>query len=260
MPSQNAEIGVFIIVTTGLILLLIGFIILILFLYKRKQMNFYKHLESLKNDYDKNLLAAVLEIQEETLRHISREMHDNIGLSLSVAKMSLLTIDWDNIAHAPHKVNDSVQQITHSIESLRRLSHTLNPEYIAENGLLKAIDQQMDQINRLEMHQTAVEMSGNYVSMEAQKEVVVFRIVQEALHNSIKHAKATRLHIKMQYAPAHLCIQVCDNGREWKKEEGAPGNGSGLKNMQKRALLLNGECRIEHQPEQGTTVTLTIPY
>jgi two-component system, NarL family, sensor kinase len=264
MLAKNTDIGVFILATTGLILLLIGFIILILFLYKRKQLNYYNHLESLKNDYEKSLLSATLEIQEETFKHISREIHDNISLSLSVAKMALLTINWDNATSIHEKVDVTLEQLAKAIDDIRFLSHTLNTEYIAENGLLKAIDREMEQIGRLELHKTRVDLSGNYVSMEAKTEVMVFRIVQEALHNSIKHAAASSLFISMDYTEKYLHIKVCDNGLEWKgypvNGEEMPAGGSGLNNMRERAQLLNGKCTIEHLPGEGTTVNITVPY
>ncbi len=264
MLSKNSDIGVFIIVTTGLILLLIGFIILIIFLYKHKQLDYNDHIESLKNDYDKSLLSARLEIQEETLKHVSHEIHDNISLALSVAKMALLTIDWDNTGSVHEKVDVSVEQLVKAIEDLRYLSHTLNTDYISDNGLLKAVDREMEQINRLGLYKTRVDLDGKYVSMDAKKEVMVFRIVQEALHNSIKHAMAGSLFISMDYTDTHLRIKVCDDGMQWKGEpvngEEMPAGGSGLGNMRQRALLLNGECTIEHLPGEGTTVNITVPY
>jgi signal transduction histidine kinase len=100
--------------------------------------------------------------------------------------------------------------------------------------------------------------------MEAKKEVMLFRIVQEALHNSIKHAMASSLFISMDYTDRHLHIKVCDDGVQWKGKpvtgKEMPAGGSGLKNMQQRALLLNGECTIEHLPGEGTTVNIRVPY
>ena len=89
MLSKNSDIAIFILVTTGLILLLIGFIILILFLHKRNQLSSHLHVEGLKNDYEKKLLATQLEMQEQTMKHISQEIHDNISSLLSLARLRL---------------------------------------------------------------------------------------------------------------------------------------------------------------------------
>src|SRR5882724_13490703 len=151
MLSKNADIGSFIIITTGLILLLIGFIILILFLYKRRQIGFLNHVEGLKNDYEKSLLSSKLEIQEQTLRDVSYEIHDNITLSLSVAKLNLETIKWDNTAEIPYKVNDTLNQVIKTLEDLRLLSKTLNSNYIKSFGLPGGVELEMEKIERLKI-------------------------------------------------------------------------------------------------------------
>jgi len=263
MLSKNAEIGVFIIVTTGLILLLIGFIILILFLYKRKQLNFYRDLEIQKNDYEKKLLSTQLEMQEQTLKHISREIHDNISSTLSLAMLNLKSIHWHQADDVRYKVNSSGEQVTKAMEDLRYLSKSLNGDYIAEFGLLNAIEHEIQYIRGLNLYETRLELEGTPVYIDnTKREVIIFRIIQEALNNSIKHARtATRLLIQIRFTPTHLHIAICDNGKSWKDNSARidDKNGLGLKNMEQRALMLNGSFHIQHIPLQGTTVSLSIP-
>jgi len=96
MPGQNHNTIIFIIITTLFILILIFFIVFILFLYQRRHISYQKGLEILKSDFEKTLLTTQLEIQEQTFQNISREIHDNIGLSLTLAKLNLNTINWNN--------------------------------------------------------------------------------------------------------------------------------------------------------------------
>jgi signal transduction histidine kinase len=264
MSLKTGDIGIFIIITTLLILLLIGFIILILFLYKRHQFNAFKRLQTLKNDYEKSLLSAQVEMQEQTLRNISREIHDNIGLALSVAKLHLNTIKWTDTEAAAGKVNDSVGQLSKAIDDLRHLSKTLNYEYIAENGFLGALELEIEQIRKLELYTVHYELSGTPAVIPTQRQVVIFRMIQEALNNSIKHSNASDLWVRVQYLPAYLQVEICDNGKGWKdKANGSaeqPGNGMGIKNMQERARHLNGTCSVSSNHLDKTTVLLTIPF
>jgi len=265
MLSKNAEIAIFVIVITVLILLLTSFIILIFFLYKRKQINYLQSLEIIKNDYEKNLLSAQLEIKEQTLIDISRDIHDNIGLSLSLGKLLLNTIHWHNTEDIRQKVSDSVDQLTKAIDDLRDLTRTLGYDFIAEFGLEKALELDMKKISRLDLYKTGIEIKGTpgIGYLKTEQEIITFRIVQEALNNSIKHAGASELSIVMEYSLTHVCVEVRDNGKEWKKQlangSTAQTGGSGLKNMQHRARMLNGSCTIRHDETEGTTVSIAIP-
>lgn len=257
MLSQTGDIAVFIIVTTGLILLLIGFIILILFLYKRYQLRSYRDLEMMKNDYEKKLLNTQLEMQEQTMKHISQEIHDNISSQLSMAKLNLRDV---RAVGDQQKVTSSIEHVTRAIEDLKYLSKTLNGQYINRSGLVNIIEQELDYIHRLKILETGLELEGVAPFMPDKSEVIIFRIVQEALSNSLRHAgSATRLLVKMQFTLTHLHIAVCDNGKTWKEPRNSRKSGMGIKNMEERAQMLNGRFHIEHIPLQGTTVSLTIP-
>ena len=94
MQSGKNDIIIFLLVTTVIILLLTGLIISLIYMYQKKQLTYQQNLEKLKLDHEKNLMAAQLEIQEETFQHISREIHDNINLSLTLAKLHLNTLNW----------------------------------------------------------------------------------------------------------------------------------------------------------------------
>lgn len=260
---MNSDIAVFIIVTTGLILLLTGFIILILLLYKRHQSRSQRDLEMQKNDYEKKLLGTQLEMQEQTMKHISREIHDNISSLLSMAKLNLKDIRWYDAGEEQQKVSSSVDYVTRAIEDLKYLSKTLNGEYINREGLINIIEQELNYIRRLKLFDsTELELEGTPAFVNDKSEVIIFRIVQEALSNSIKHARsATRLLVKIQFTTGHLHIAVCDNGKSWKAPNGREGRkgGMGLRNMEQRTQMLKGQFHIGHTPLQGTTVSLTIP-
>ncbi|MBS1565400.1 MAG: DUF2572 family protein, partial [Bacteroidetes bacterium] len=112
MPPTTTDIGVFILVTTALILLLISFIILILLLFKRKQLIFGRDLELQKNEYERKLLSTQLEMQEQTMKHISREIHDNISALLSMAKLNLRGIGEEDEKNDRLKLDNSLSYVS----------------------------------------------------------------------------------------------------------------------------------------------------
>src|SRR5258705_12103501 len=100
-----------IIFITFILLLLTCFIVSILFIYRNKQVAYFETIEKLKLDHEKNILNVQLEIQEQTLQHISREIHDNISLSLTLAKLNLNTLDWNYIDKTKNQIDSSLEQI-----------------------------------------------------------------------------------------------------------------------------------------------------
>src|SRR6266404_5626339 len=105
MQSDRNKIIIYIIIATLFVTLLLAFVVVIFFLHQRRHLLYKRGLEILKADFDQNLITSQLEIQEQTLLNISREIHDNIGLALTLAKLQLNTIGWDNIMIAQEQVS-----------------------------------------------------------------------------------------------------------------------------------------------------------
>lgn len=262
MPQDRNTIIVFIVVTTLFILILISFIVFILYLYQRRHISYQKGLETLKSDYEKNLLTTQLEIQEQTFQNISREIHDNIGLSLTLAKLNLNTINWDDISRTQEQVAGSVNFISQAIEDLSHISKTLHTDFIREHGLLKALELEINKIQKLKIFSLNFEVNGAPVFMQTQKELVLFRIMQEVLNNCIKHAQANSINVLLNYKDNEVLIEINDDGKGFSINSNSekPGTGTGLLNIVRRAAYINGDCHVDSEPGKGTKVTMQIPY
>src|SRR4029079_14563788 len=264
MQNTHYNLILFILASTFLILLMAGFVVTILFLYKKKQLAYYKTIEELKLDYEKNLLHTQLEIQEQTLQHISREIHDNISLSLTLAKLNLNTLDWNYADKAKIKIESSLQQISKSIVDLSDLSKGMNSELIKNQGLIEVLKKEAGRLRELNLFELDYMITGNPVFMDSQKELVIFRIIQEAFNNIIKHARATSVKLSLEYNFDHINVLIADNGRGFSKDAVEQNrnkeSNAGLNNMQKRAALFNGRTIIDSALDSGTSIFVTIPY
>lgn len=264
MEKAHYDIVLFVLVTSVLILLMAGFIVTILYLYRKKQLAHYKAIEELKLDYEKNLLHTQLEMQEQTFQHISREIHDNITLSLTLAKLNLYTFDWNSVTKAKHQVKSALDQISKAITDLSDISKGLNTELITHAGLTGALEKETNRLKQLELFELEYNITGTPVFMDAQKELVIFRIIQEAFNNIIKHAKATSVHLNLDYTSDHINVFIADDGKGFCKmtvdENREMELKAGITNMQKRAALFNGQTIIESQLDVGTSIRVIIPY
>ena len=257
MQNTRETIIILVVTTTIIILLLTLIFVSLLHYYQRRRLIYLNNLQRIRTEYEKNLLNTQLEVQEETLHHISREIHDNIGLSLTLAKLNLNTID-DNIEEkSALKIGESASLIGKAISDLSGISHSLNSSMIKNNGLIKALEEEITRINKTGHLAARVEVTGNSVFLSDQKELFLFRIAQEALHNVVKYAHAHNAIVRLHYDSAELQMVIADDGIGFPKNK-KNGDGSGIINMRSRAELLNGHLEV-HTSTKGTSIEIIIP-
>lgn len=260
MQTGERETIVFLIITTTVILLLISLITTLLFLYRKKQVDYFNSIKTLEYTHEKDLLKSQIEIQENTFQHISREIHDNINLSLTLAKLHLNTLDFNNITNAKNLANNSVDLITKSIEDLQNLSRTLNSDIIKTQGLINALEMELKKIQASGQFDVSTEVTGEPVFMDAEKELIIFRIVQEALNNIIKHSEASYVFLHMHYSERQFELIIKDDGIGFEYPPPKSTLSSGLSNIMARVKVLNGKSEINSQPGNGTSLKISIPY
>lgn len=232
-------------------------------LNEQKKMNALMEREKLLgqiNLHQQELLKTKLEIQEQTFHNISGEIHDNIGQALSFIKLNINTIDVNLPDIAREKLFELQILLTKVIQDLRDLAKTLNTDYIDKIGLVDAIDRQLQFLKKTGLYTVKLSIKGEVVKYESQNELVLFRIVQELLNNVVKHAQATTIDIILEYQSKKLVIIVSDNGKgfENKKQQLQGNDGLGLRNIQNRITLINGNILFESEPGKGTTVTIEL--
>jgi signal transduction histidine kinase len=257
LKAPTEFVIVFIIISVLLILALIVFISVIIYRYQQKQNTYYKDIESLKAAHENTLLQSQLEIQEQTFQNISREIHDNIGQKLTLAKLHLNTLVFSDKAKASRQVHGSVNIIGDVINDLGNLSHSLSSEIILNNGIIKALEYEQNQLNRSGLYKIFFSTTGNPVYLNNNTELVIFRMVQETLNNIVKHASASAINMHLHYGDDYLLIEIADNGRGFIVD--ANCQGTGLQNIKKRTALLKGDLEIESIKNMGTRIKIKIP-
>ena len=236
--------------------LLLGlFIILLATLYsKRQQKNKIEKLK-MKTQFDQALLQTQLEIQEQTLKTISEEIHDNVGQVLSLAKLNLNTFEYNT----EQKLQDTRQLISKAINDLRDLSRSMHGDRIAQLGLQQSLADELQILQNSGEFETHLKITGESYKLPQQKEMVLFRMVQEALNNAIKHAKAKNISLQLNYTPEMFTLTVQDDGTGFDTTVMQNKNGIGLTSMQNRATLIGGHFSIRSSEKDGTSITIELP-
>ena len=211
--TSTQSILIFVLTSVLLILFLVGFITKIIYRYQQKQNAYYKDLEKLKIAYENDLLQSQLEIQEQTFQNISREIHDNIGQKLTLAKLYLNTLEIKEPGIVLQKTNDSIELIGEAINDLSNISRSMSSEIVLNNGLIKALEFETNQLRKSGLYDINLRVTGETIFLDANKELVLFRIVQEALNNIVKHALASIIEIHLHYETENLNLDITDNGK-----------------------------------------------
>ena len=212
------------------------------------------------------LSLRLLEIQEEERKRIAYELHDDTAQYLSILKMQLGALAGSEEIQSP-KIKEKLQYLEkdadRAFNDVRRYSHELRPAVLEKMGLAAALEQIADDYNKLGQITVEVTVEGQEPELPEGVKLGFFRIAQEALGNTRKHAKASRSVINLYYKKNRLELSVSDNGIGFDVAEAgqrARGQGSlGLMSMQERARLIGANLEIDSKPGQGTTVKVEMP-
>jgi len=244
--------------STAVIIILAVFVAWFALYYQKKKANHTEKLIELKNNYEQEILLSQLEMQEQVLQHVSYEIHDNIGQSVSLLKLQLTMLDLDRKNDAKAIVDTVCTNIDHVIDDLRNLTRSLNPEHVQNAGLKASIDLLVEQLNKTGQFSVQYSFSGEYEALQHQKEIIIFRIIQESINNIIRHSGAKNIGIQVIVSSKELHVRINDDGKGFDASltKQLPG---GLRHMEKRAKLINSTLLIQSLPGKGTWVDLKVP-
>jgi signal transduction histidine kinase len=227
-------------------------------LYRNKQLENIKRHEKLQSDFHQELLKTQLEVQEQTLNYVSTEIHDNITQVLSFVKLTLANVASGTEGEKRTKINETRELVAQTITDLRDLSKSLSFEHIASLGLVQTIETEVERINKSGLLHVSLELDGTAYPLGDQHELVLFRIFQESLNNTLKHSGAKYFKIVLRYHSDFFNLSLEDDGSGFSVQVLDNKLGSGLKNIKNRAALIGGAATIESSPGKGCCVKITL--
>ncbi len=209
------------------------------------------------------LAARIQLVREEERTLLAREMHDELGQACTAIKMDLAWIGRKTTKRQTQvraKANSAIRLVDKLISSVRRIASELRPGTLDDLGLTAALEWQAQEFESRTGVRCVIDLPQEPLALDSGHSTAIFRIFQESLTNVARHAQATRVEARLERQENQLIFQVHDNGRGFDAEQIKERRSLGLVGMQERALLLNGELKIEGIPGSGTTMTLRIPF
>ncbi|MDP2385814.1 MAG: sensor histidine kinase [Bacteroidota bacterium] len=235
----------------GVLTLLLITTILLFNRYRLKQKNKFQQEIAVKQ---KEQAIAVMETQEQERKRIAEDLHDSLGHLLSTAKLNLQTIPDSQKQY----VENSLQLLNQATEEIHNITFNLMPRTLEEEGLTAALQELTSRVTNSGKVKIILQIydMGKFI-LEKQSQFNIYRIIQEAVNNILKHAEASEINIQLIGQDNHITIMIEDDGKGF--DIGAQKSGRGLKNIVTRSLWLNGNINIDSTPGRGTTITTEIP-
>jgi len=262
--SEDSNLIVLVMINGFVIFLLMaGFLLYFVFLYRQKQQLDADKQKRLEAQYQEAVMESRMEIQSQILQHVSSEIHDNLGQIASLIHIHLHTFPPPENPQAQAKLQESRELLQRLTLDMRLLSQSLNTEQLSEKGFLRALQEESERIARTGVVSVHLALPEENIRLDKNIEVFLFRISQEILNNMLKHARATQIQIDLLMETEYLLIRFSDNGigfdPEQALQEGSANRRSGLRNLQKRCEWIHAGLEIESEPEKGSRFILKLP-
>ncbi|TYB73153.1 histidine kinase [Bizionia gelidisalsuginis] len=233
-------------------------IIFFIVFQKRKNKLLLEKIER-EQAFQEEISITQIEIQEQTLKNIGQELHDNVGQILSVANMNMSILAMQVPAELKGSFSDTKNAVKDSLSELRALSKTLNSDVISNRGFQESITGEINRLNKLKLVNATIEIVGDpMLFTEGKQSIILFRILQECISNTVKYAQATVFKVVLNYTEEALLISAEDNGKGF--DMASAEKGSGLINMKNRAELINSEFKLTSSEGNGMQLQLEYPY
>jgi two-component system sensor histidine kinase UhpB len=217
-----------------------------------------KELNEQRISRQRQITEAVIEAQEKERTEIGKELHDNVNQILGASNLYINTAMTDEDMRQ-ELLERSTDLVSRAINEIRKISKSLITPGLREIGLIESIEDIIDDI-RLAKQDLQIELDLQNISeeqIEDRLQLTFFRIVQEQLNNIVKHAKASRVLIRLSIEGVYIVLSVSDNGVGF--DPGSHRKGVGITNIMSRAELFNGRVEIASAPGDGCTLTVSIP-
>ena len=250
--------------TLGMLVLVIGLVVFII-MHQRKVLRYQMRMQQMEQDQQKVLISATVRLQEEERQRIAADLHDDAGPLLATARLYLNEnlVNQDKATQL-QSIFQARQILDDTIQLIRNISHSLMPPTLKNFGLESAINDMAQKISGSGSINASSRFHEYKDRLKGEKELLVYRMVQELINNILKHSNASFIHITQNMHSSHFILRIHHDGRgivQSDFEKLTKSNiGLGLKNISSRCRVAQGKIFFEKDPSQTYyKVTLEIP-
>lgn len=218
-----------------------------------------KEKKDVEHQHSVQLFTSRIEMQQQTMEHIGKEIHDNIGQKLTLASLYTQQLDHENKASNVKETITSISDILNeTLSEMRELTKSLTLNTIEKNSICVLIENECERVKKLKKFSVTFLCHSKDSNVSYEAKTIMIRIVQEFFQNSIKHSKCNNITIELSEIENVVELILTDDGIGFDTGN-YYSNGIGLKNIKKRTELLNGKFQLESKENFGTKIIITLP-
>ncbi len=254
---EREEIQLLIISFSIVVLTLILTLFILFFFFQKKKSKFL--MEKMEADilFHSELTKSKIEIKEQTLTNISRELHDNVGQILSVALMQMNILIDNKEGYNKKDLQGLKELVNKSLNEIRILSKLINGDITLKSSFIKTVSDDLDRITQLKKIKCKLNVEGKVLQIDKGHETIIYRILQEAISNILRHSHSESIIINVLFSNNNCKIDVIDYGNGFDVEKCT--RGSGLSNMKIRAELIGATFSVFSDQDKGTMLMIDYP-
>jgi signal transduction histidine kinase len=256
LETGNAEIVLVYFIGTVGMLLLAGGLFFFFVTYQKRLLQKQLEVNRVKREKQEEIIQNTIKAQENERKRIARDLHDEVGAMLSVVKLNVGRIEKKTGEEKAKKLTTETKEYLNDvITQVRRISRALLPPSLEKLGLYFALEEFTNWANKGDELHIECCKNGEQFRFESEKELALFRVVQELINNAIKHAEATEITIDVRFTNGKVAIVVNDNGKGFVLDEKLQ-SGLGLRNLESRAEMAGASFKLKSKPGKGTTAII----
>jgi two-component system NarL family sensor kinase len=216
----------------------------------------------MKSNYEKELMKTQVEVAENTLNDIARDLHDDVGQMLTFSIIQLNNLKETTDASLENKIMEVRASVQNTLQSVRGISKTLSSDYISSFGIYESLQRLFERLNKQGIIKSTLHFSSTILFRSRSNELFAFRIIQELVNNTVKHAEATKIILKVSEEDNSIRLEYQDNGKGIPKgllKQDQLKNSLGFTNIYKRAELMKGNLEFRTDSGEGFYLQLRFP-
>ena len=256
--QKTKERNLLIFTVLGIVFLGIFLIAFLVFNHRKNKVITLQKIRQLEEE--KKHLAArfLLEGEEKERKRVAMELHDNLGVLLSATKMSFSEIR-DKSPDNAKLITKATKFLEQASSDVRKISHNLMPGLLTKLGLYEALEELFENLNDQHSMDALMEVVGPKSRLDENMEIMIYRMVQEIVNNTLKHAEAKSVDMVMIVDENEINITYADDGKGFNLDETLKKKTLGLQSIRSRVKFLNGLFSIKSEPGEGTVYRICIP-
>lgn len=255
---DEAELIIFLVLSNIIIAIFIAGIFIFIHHYRKRKQVHEDEKTEIEKQHRVDLLNNQVQIQQQTMQFIGREIHDSVSQKLTLASIYSQKLEFENQYPALTENLLKISSIINdSLAELRDLSRALADNHLQHSSLQDLVQAECKRINDSGVCRAELASRGDG-PMSVTVKRFLLRVLQEFIQNSLKHSGCSRIEISLNQTETGLSLQATDNGKGFDREK-ISSNGIGLANMKRRVQMIGGEFDLKSGPGEGTMLSLFVP-